>query len=598
MQPRRRRKHLIWSCVLLLGARLSFAQGQCGNVNSPYGINAHAPAGANLTPLFDKVQAAGLGWVRIDFNWFAIETSQDVFNWSIYDSIAGSASARGIRIFATLAYTPQWATSGVQQTGVPNSPADWYDFCFRAAQRYPSIQHWGMWNEPNLSQFWAGTRTQYINDILKNGADAIHAANPAAKVCGPETAHIGSTQWFHWLRESILQASGKLDIVTHHMYDNDGNGDITNKLEDSTFCGTNSNCWNSSFPPSVKEVLQNTGWYGNPFWFTETGWGSDVVGESNQAAYYNGLLTDWFTGLPNRDWLHKVFFYEVQDDPTPGVTKWGILNADFTEKPAYTSYKNFITAHPPSPAAPCKATSPVPASGSTNVGLGQILSWTAGLAASSHNVYFGTSSPGTFRGNQATASYNPGPLSANVTYYWRIDEVNGAGTTTGDVWTFTTAPPTPPGLASNPSPAHLATGVSLAADLSWSAGSGATSHSVYFGTTSPGLFRVNQAGTTFDPGPLASFTTYFWRIDEVNSAGTTTGDVWRFTAGGQRGDLDGDGDVDLSDFGIFQLCLSGPGTPYTEGCAPVDWLGDGDVDSEDVGFFVECLEGANRPPGC
>ena len=48
--------------------------------------------------------------------------------------------------------------SGSEGSGVPNNPADYYDICFRAANRYQgSIEHWGMWNEPNLSQFWAGT---------------------------------------------------------------------------------------------------------------------------------------------------------------------------------------------------------------------------------------------------------------------------------------------------------------------------------------------------------------------------------------------------------------------------------------------------------
>jgi len=43
-----------------------------------------------------------------------------------------------------------------------------------------------------------------------------------------------------------------------------------------------------------------------------------------------------------------------------------------------------------------------------------------------------------------------------------------------------------PGQATNPSPANGATNVSITADLSWTAGSGATSHDVYFGTSSPG----------------------------------------------------------------------------------------------------------------
>jgi len=52
---------------------------------------------------------------------------------------------------------------------------------------------------------------------------------------------------------------------------------------------------------------------------------------------------------------------------------------------------------------------------------------------------------------------------------------------------------------------------------------------VYFGTTSPGTFQGNQTATTFEPGTMANDTTYYWRIDEVNPAGTTTGAVWSFT---------------------------------------------------------------------
>ncbi|MGA2091872.1 MAG: fibronectin type III domain-containing protein [Sedimentisphaerales bacterium] len=94
---------------------------------------------------------------------------------------------------------------------------------------------------------------------------------------------------------------------------------------------------------------------------------------------------------------------------------------------------------------------------------------------------------------------------------------------------FSSEPPEPPDKASLPNPADGATGVNLTTDLSWTAGSRATSHDVYFGTTSPGTFQGNQTQTSFDTGIMASNTTYFWRIDEKNIGGTTTGDTWSFT---------------------------------------------------------------------
>jgi hypothetical protein len=83
--------------------------------------------------------------------------------------------------------------------------------------------------------------------------------------------------------------------------------------------------------------------------------------------------------------------------------------------------------------------------------------------------------------------------------------------------------------ATNPEPSHMATDVGVFADLSWTPGVGATSHDVYFGPNSPPPFVQNQVSTTFDPGTMAYLTTYFWRIDEVNSSGTTTGSEWHFT---------------------------------------------------------------------
>jgi len=93
--------------------------------------------------------------------------------------------------------------------------------------------------------------------------------------------------------------------------------------------------------------------------------------------------------------------------------------------------------------------------------------------------------------------------------------------------------PPAPGSAGNPNPANGATGVAVDADLSWTAGSGAMSHHVYFGTSSPGAYRGDQAGTTFDPGTLTNSTTYYWRIDEVNAGGTNTGTVWSFATEAQ-----------------------------------------------------------------
>ena len=102
-----------------------------------------------------------------------------------------------------------------------------------------------------------------------------------------------------------------------------------------------------------------------------------------------------------------------------------------------------------------------------------------------------------------------------------------------------TPPPPPPlpGKATNPSPYNDQTQVSRSADLSWTAGADATTHLVYFGTdTTPDEteYKGEQAGTTYDPGYLVARTRYYWRIDEKNASGVTTGDIWNFRTGNNQ----------------------------------------------------------------
>jgi len=88
---------------------------------------------------------------------------------------------------------------------------------------------------------------------------------------------------------------------------------------------------------------------------------------------------------------------------------------------------------------PTAAFGPEPADGAADVKIRPELSWSAGECAVSHNIYFGTGSPGEFQGNQTETTFDPGALELETTYYWRIDEVQGdSSVVEGDVWRFTT----------------------------------------------------------------------------------------------------------------------------------------------------------------
>jgi len=94
-----------------------------------------------------------------------------------------------------------------------------------------------------------------------------------------------------------------------------------------------------------------------------------------------------------------------------------------------------------------QARSPNPEHNATDVPNELTLIWTPGIKAASHKVYFDpdeqkvTARSGCdVNGVSTTESNYPLPeLELDQTYYWAIDEVNGASVWPGSVWSFTTA---------------------------------------------------------------------------------------------------------------------------------------------------------------
>jgi hypothetical protein len=92
-----------------------------------------------------------------------------------------------------------------------------------------------------------------------------------------------------------------------------------------------------------------------------------------------------------------------------------------------------------------------------------------------------------------------------------------------------------PTMARNPNPADQQQDVPRDVILSWIPAPSAVMHNIYFGTgpDSIALVADGQETNTFDPGgPLEFNRTYYWRIDEVNTAPDFTvfeGSLWSFT---------------------------------------------------------------------
>ena len=212
----------------------------------------------------------------------------------------------------------------------------------------------------------------------------------------------------------------------------------------------------------VNEAEPNSPWRGNVWSFTVPPKKAYTPVPADGAEFIDpDVRLSWNAGLGTK--LHTVYFGE--DFDTVANADGGQSQGDSTYSPgplklaktyywrvdefdAVGTYKGDVWSFTTEGAV----SGPNPANGAVGVKPTVVLSWDAGAVAASHDVYFGadvdavknaTNTSPEYKGNHALGDerYDPGKLSLNTTYYWRIDEVNGVNPDSPwicNVWSFST----------------------------------------------------------------------------------------------------------------------------------------------------------------
>ncbi|MCC6337369.1 MAG: beta-galactosidase [Myxococcales bacterium] len=336
------------------------------------GMCAHLPSQSDS----QLMAQLGVRSARLDFNWFDFEPQQGQFTWGYLDTVMMNARTNGLSIYATVAYTPQWASSvpsctqfGPNETAKcenkrPANVQDWTNAVTQVVTRYRGqVECWGIWNEPNLRTFFDGNQDQFVNEIFLPAAAAIRAADPGGKICGPELAGLtASSNWNGnqgtcafgqcirngWERDlgQLLQRVGShIDIITHHVYKADGAGVMQALLDGETVGGLLTH-------DSLKHVIEANGGANKEVWLTETGWEHPPQGSTSLAdvatrvvdlyskqeevcaGSYAGSMND-----PWRNWT-RTWYYHFPYDPGSG---WGIVDQSAQPLAPYNALKNWTT---------------------------------------------------------------------------------------------------------------------------------------------------------------------------------------------------------------------------------------------------------------
>jgi hypothetical protein len=246
----------------------------------------------------------------------------------------------------------------------------------------------------------------------------------------------------------------------------------------------------------------------------------DVAGGVEGTFLGNQAATELIVGFPG---------FAYPEGLVPGTTYyWRVDEVNEAEPESPFKGKVWSFSVPPR-----TAYFPDPADGAEGVSVDVRLSWTPGFGSVINYAYFGDNFDDVSNAAGAlplgSTTFDPGPLKMATTYYWRVDCFDVADTHKGDIWSFITE-----GGVNSPNPAKGAVDVTQTPVLTWAPGLGAT-HEIYFGAD-PGALEKKASGNlgseTYEPGQLEWNTTYYWRVDEANSANADspwTGPAWSFT---------------------------------------------------------------------
>ena len=317
-------KFFIVHCALCIAALSTAIAAD----NAAFGICEHVAwsAGAggeyeNRTTVFDRCAAAGIEWVRFDVRWDYCR-NRDNGNWSWWqiDEVFNSAEAHGVQLLPILCGKNPMTNAEAQ-----NDLEGWEEFVSlfttRYTGRFTAVE---IWNEPDNTAWGVIPAAQFIS-IMQRAYTAIKAVDSTVTVVlGGVTA--GGTSYLSSLYSNGVK--NYCDAVAYHPYvwpDAPGSS-YTAKIN------------------SVKSIMSSNGDGLKPLWLTEVGWpthsSNKGVTEAQQASYITNAAAIAFA-----NGVAKYFVYELkapETDSTDAESHFGILHSDYTFKPAYLAYRDYI----------------------------------------------------------------------------------------------------------------------------------------------------------------------------------------------------------------------------------------------------------------
>ena len=305
----------------------------------------------------DRLKALGLEWVRLDLHWDQLEPVEGQYRVATLDQLVQKLQDNQLKsVFYLVGSAPFATTAPVgapyQDQYPPKDPNVFANRILLLSQRYPSVNAWQVWNEPNLLGFWrpVADPAGYAR-LLTITATALRTVNPSKPVVAAGMAFFGEMP----NGQSMLDALGALGVaslntvISYHPYTPWPEGNDPANLD---FVAKTT---------QLNQALRNSGV--QTLWSTEWGWSTykgpkdaqDLISAQTQADYVVRRLA-----LMSALDYDRIFLFTLSDlDQRASVRdrSYGLLDIDANPKPVYTALKNFLDVSGPmlTPADPPNA---------------------------------------------------------------------------------------------------------------------------------------------------------------------------------------------------------------------------------------------------
>lgn len=280
---------------------------------------------------FTRVVESGAGLVRFQVHWTNIEptnTTPDAYNWGGLDNSIQSAADANVQVIFTIETNPSWASGVVN--GPVNNLADLQEFVSAAVTRYPCVEYWEFYNEPDeVGRF--GLNGAAYAEMLQAVYPVVKAANPNANVVMGGLA----LDWFiedggpfsrTFLDDVITHCAGQcFDLANFHYYPvwrprwEEYGRDIIGKANYVRQILASHN-----FTRTV--INTETGWAAASWWGSP-----ELQARYVPKAFARGLAG----GLPITIWYAML----DMDSSNPGL-----LDSTMAPRPAYTATRTWVAA--------------------------------------------------------------------------------------------------------------------------------------------------------------------------------------------------------------------------------------------------------------